>query len=61
MDNSNVDSQILIIFILACLFLIIVAKFTISIIMHIFKCYQRGLHFHYPAPYHHVIVELQDI
>jgi hypothetical protein len=55
------DSQILTILIFAGLFLLILAKFTISTIMHIFKCYEQGLHFHYPAPYHHVIIEFQDI
>ena len=29
--------------------------------MDILKCYQQGLHFHYPAPYHHVVIEFQDI
>ncbi|CAF1551109.1 unnamed protein product [Adineta ricciae] len=60
-DNFKLDSNMLMIIILTGLFLLVLAKFTTSIIMDIFKLYQQGLHFHYPVPHHHVIIDFQHV
>lgn len=66
MNNINIDSKLFVIIILVSVFLILLAKVTMSIIMTILKFYQRSLVLRYHSdlydtvPYH-LIIELQNI